>query len=548
MRSFWTPLRVGLVVAGAATAFAFGLYFIGANIGRDRTYRVFAMFDDASGLGARSRVQIAGIPVGQVDRIELDQATARARVWLKIKQEYPLHRNATITKRSESILGDFLLDLTPGTPDQPLLKDGEEIRGVIRQPGMNEVFNQLSKIAGDIGSVTENLKRVLGGDEGENNLRTIVENLTRITQGLEGIIDRSQSRVDAILGNVQAFTSNLRTIGAGGEQDVLAILRNTRDATAEARDILKTIGGVVGSQDTGQLKESVGSIKGSMAKLDASLANVRDITEKINSGQGTIGRLVNDDKLAKNLEKASGSLNDLFGAVSQLKIEVAERSEFLIGCAGFLGCTPVRPPNTGAPPTGLDAVANYSYNPWTKTYFSIRLIPKPDRWYGFELIDDPRGTVKRVQVQNVLLDSTQPPSNAFFPSNYYQTTTERTLKFSAYLAKRYSNISGRFGILEGTGGFGAKLHLFRDNLVVSADAFEFANPLKEHFRLKVYADYHFLDHIIVTAGIDDWLNARQYDSIDRTRIVSGRDYFIGAGFYFTDEDIKLLFSALPLRF
>ncbi|HWE25110.1 MAG TPA: MlaD family protein [Myxococcales bacterium] len=547
MHSFWTPLRVGLVVAAAAAAFGFGLYFIGANIGRDRTYRVYAMFDDASGLGVRSRVQIAGIPVGQVDRIELDQATARAKVWLKIKQEYPLHRNATITKRSESILGDFLLDLTPGTPDQPLLRDGDEIRGVIRQPGMNEVFNQLSKIATDIGAVTENMKRVLGGDQGENNLRTIVENLTRITDGLEGIIDRSQSRVDAILGNVQAFTGNLRNIGAGGEQDVLAILRNTRDLTAEARDILKTVGGVVGSQDTGQLKESVGSIKSSMAKLDASLENVRQITDKINTGQGTIGRLVNDDKLAKNLEQSTGALNDLFGAIQRIKIELEERSEFLIGCAGFLGCTPVRPPGT-TPPTGIDAVANYSYNPWTKTYFSVKIIPRPDSWYGFELVDDPRGNVKRVLVQNTLLDPTQGSSNQFFPSAYLQTITERTLKFSAYIAKRYGVVSGRFGFVEGTGGFGIKLHLLNDQLVLSADAFDFANPLKDHPRIKIYGDYRFFNHLLVTVGADDLANSRQYDLVDRTRVINGRDFFVGAGFFFTDEDIKTLLGALPIRF
>ena len=457
MQSFWTPLRVGLVVAAAAAAFGFGLYFIGANIGRDRTYRVFAMFDDASGLGVRSRVQIAG----------------------------------------------------------------------------------------DIGAVTENMRKILGGEEGENNLRTIIENLTHITQGLEGIIDRSQSRVDSILGNVQAFTSNLRTIGAGGEQDVLAILRNTRDATAEARDILKTIGGVVGSQDTGQLKESVGSVKSSMAKLDASLQNVREITEKINTGQGTIGRLVNDDKLARNLEKTTSSLNEVFGGISQLKIEIQERSEFLIGCAGFLGCSPVRPAGT-APPSALDAVANYSYNPWTKTYFSIRLIPKPDRWYGLELVDDPRGLVRRVQVQNVLL--APPGPNQFFPDRYTQITTERQLKFSAYLAKRYGPISGRFGILENTGGFGVKLHLLNDSLVLSADAFEFANPLKDHPRIKLYADYRFLDHILLTAGVDDLANPRVYDEVDRTRIISGKDYFVGAGFYFTDDDIKLLLAALPIRF
>ena len=539
MQSFWTPLRVGLVVAAAAVAFALALYFIGANIGRDKSYRVYAMFDDATGLGARSRVQIAGIPVGQVDRIELDEATARARVWLKIKQQYPLHRNATITKRSESILGDFLLDLTPGSPDQPLLKDGDEIRNVVRQPGMNEVFNQLSKIAGDIGAVTENMRKTLGGEEGENNLRTIIENLTRITEGIQGIIERSQSRVDSILGNVQSFTGNLRNIGAGGEQDMLAILKNTRDATAEARDILKTVGNVVGSQDTGELKKSVGSVRSSMEKLDASLANVREITEKINKGEGTIGRLVNDDKLAKNLEKATSSLNDLFGNVSQLKIELQERSEFLFGCTGITAC------DARTQPSG-NALANYSYNPWTKNYFSIRIIPKPDKWYGIELIDDPRGLVRRVQVQNTLLNP--PGPNQFFPSSYTQITAERQLKFSAYLAKRYGPISGRFGILENTGGFGVKLHLFNDSLVLSADAFEFANPLKDHPRLKVYADYRFLDHVLLTVGADDLANKRQLDIDYPTRIVSGRDFFVGAGFYFTDDDIKLLLSALPLRF
>ena len=540
MQSFWTPLRVGLVVAAAAVAFGLALYFIGGSFGGDRTYSVYAMFEDATGLGVRSRVQIAGIPVGQVDRIELDQATARAKVWLKIKQQYPLHRNASITKRSESILGDFLLDLTPGTPDQPLLKDGDEIRNVVRQPGMNEVFNQLSKIAGDIGAVTANLRKTLGGEEGENNLRTIVENLTRITEGIEGIIDRSQSRVDAILGNVQSFTGNLRNIGAGGEQDVLAILQNTRAATAEARDILKTIGNVVGSQDTGELKKSVGSVRSSMEKLDTSLANIREITDKINKGEGTIGRLVNDDRLAKNLEKTTSSLNDVFAGLGQLKIELQERNEFLLGCTGITACDARNAPITG------NALVDYSYNPWTKNYFSIRIIPKPDKWYGFELVDDPRGSVRRVQVRNTLIDPAGP--NQFFPSSYTQITTERQLKFSAYIAKRYGPISGRFGILENTGGFGVKMHLLNDSLIVSADAFEFANPLKQHPRIKVYADYRFLDHLFITAGADDLVNGREFDTEHPTRIVNGRDYFFGAGFYFTDDDVKLLLGALPFRF
>ena len=111
MQSFWTPLKVGLVVALAVAAFGFGLFLIGSNLGRGSTYRVYAVFDDATGLGVRTRVQIAGIPVGQVDMVELDQQTAKAKVWLKIRRNFVLHRDASIAKRSESILGDYLLDV-----------------------------------------------------------------------------------------------------------------------------------------------------------------------------------------------------------------------------------------------------------------------------------------------------------------------------------------------------------------------------------------------------------------------------------------------------
>jgi phospholipid/cholesterol/gamma-HCH transport system substrate-binding protein len=532
VQSFWTPLKVGLVVALAVAAFGFGLFLIGSNLGRGSTYRVYAVFDDATGLGVRSRVQIAGIPIGQVDVVELDQQTAKAKVWLKIRRNFVLHRDAAIAKRSESILGDYLLDVSPGSPSEPPLNDGDEIRIVIRQPSMNDVFQSLNKIAGDISDITGNLRKVLGGAEGEDNLRTLTTRLLRISEGIERIVNQSGAKLDATLGNFQRFSGDLAKLSSGESDDMVAILRNTRDATAQARDILRTIGDAVGSSQQGELKEGVKSLKSNLAKLDASLTNVQEITDKINKGQGTVGHLINDDKLAKNLDKASSSLTNLLGSADTLKIEVNERSEFLIGVL-----------NAKAP-AGSTAfgVPSAAYSPWTKNYFGFRIIPKPDKWYGFEIVDDPRGVTRRVHVIN------SPPNPPNFPAEYDQTTTERQLKFSAYLAKRYGFISGRFGILENTGGFGIKGHFLNDGLTVSLDAFEFANPLKEHPRVKLYADYRFLDHLLVTAGADDFANGPQYDPIQHSRIISGRDYFIGAGVFFTDEDISKLIGLAASRF
>ena len=541
MQSFWTPLRVGVVVALAVAAFGFGLYLIGADFGAQRTYNVYAVFDDATGLGVRSRVQIAGIPIGQVDRVDLDQQLSKAKVWLRVRRQFVLHRNATITKRSESILGDFLLDVGPGSPDQPVLQDGDEIRIVIRQPSMNDVFQSLNKIAGDIGDITGNLRKVLGGTEGEDNLRTLVSRLLRISEGIERIVNQSGAKLDATLANFQSFSGDLAHLSETESGDIVAILQNTRDATREARDILKTIGQVVGSnQQQGEFKDTVKSLKTNLAKLDASLTNVQEITDKINKGQGTVGHLINDDKLARNLDKASTQLTNLLGTPDQLKIEVNERSELMIGSPGGGRFDP-NVPNV------LSLARDTAYNPWTKNYFGLRIIPRPDKWYGFDIVDDPRGYTRRVRtVNNASCGATTCFPN--YPTAIDTITTERVLKFSVYIAKRYGPISGRFGILENTGGAGIKLHLANDSLTLSADAWEFANPLKDRPRLKLYADYRFLNHLLLTFGVDDVLNRPLVDPEQTTRIVSGRDYFIGAGVFFNDDDIKMLLAAIPIRF
>src|SRR5260221_3749969 len=147
---------------------------------------------------------------------------------------------------------------------------------------MNDVFNSLNKIAGDISDITGNLRKVLGGEAGENNIRSLIERLQRITQGIERVIDSSGAKLDATLANFQKFSGDLSKISGGEKEDIVAIIQNTRDATQQAREILKTIGDVVGSTKQGELKESVKSLKSNLAQLDLSLENVQQITDKIN--------------------------------------------------------------------------------------------------------------------------------------------------------------------------------------------------------------------------------------------------------------------------
>src|SRR5262245_24060931 len=175
MRKLLSPFRVVILVL-----FSGGLLFVMLNfvkkggMSEKEALTVYGIFKDASGLGRRSRVQIAGIPVGEISNIEL--VGNRAKVWLKIRRDIALHTDASLKKRSESLLGDYMLDLYAGTDGAPLLKDGDEIRIVVDAQGMDQVLEQATRIASDVSEVTASLRRVLGGEKGTQSLEALVDN------------------------------------------------------------------------------------------------------------------------------------------------------------------------------------------------------------------------------------------------------------------------------------------------------------------------------------------------------------------------------------
>ena len=105
-------------------------------------------------------------------------------------------------------------------------------------------------------------------------------------------------------------------------------------------------------------------------------------------------------------------------------------------------------------------------------------------------------------------------------------TKDDQVKFTLEYARRYAFWTGRFGLMENTGGVGMDVEFFKDALKISADVFDFSAD--KWPRLKGSVMYTLFDVFFVTAGVDDVINQR------------GRDYFVGAGFRFTDKDIKTL--------
>ena len=495
-------LAVGILVAVAGAVFlvAFTFFRKGGLAARD-SYPITAVFDDVTGLSWKSRVQVAGIQVGEVTEIEL--SGERARVTIRIKNDIPLRANACLTKRFPSaLLPDALLEASVGSAPAPLLRDltaDQRVITCVREAAnVAKLMESLSKIAGDIQVVSADLAKTVGGTQG--SVREIIENLTHVTRSVDRLLDENSDRVAGILENTEALTGELRAVAAQDSGRYQSIARNVDEASQRLNRILASVEDIVGPGQTPELKESVQGARQALQKLNKTLDDVQSVTSKVAAGQGVAGKLLVDEQLGEKVGLAAENVTDYVNRMSAWQLFVNIRSEYLVNYGG------------------------------TRAYFGVTLMPKPDKYYILELMTDPRG-------YNTVITDTATTTNQATGTSVTTTTTrsinEQRLALTAMFGKRWGDLIGRVGLIESSGGVGVDYLLFQERLKLSANIYGWTRPTVDAFpRTKLWFDWRFIPNVYLTGGVENLLNT--YNS------GSGREYFVGAGVYFNDQDLRAL--------
>jgi phospholipid/cholesterol/gamma-HCH transport system substrate-binding protein len=505
MRKFFTPLKVGILTIVAVGGFVFALRSVEQGVLGGDTYLVYAIFDDVLGVAKRSRVVMAGIEVGYIESIEL--SGARARLNIRIRSDVPLYKDASIAKISESLLGDKLIDLSPGNDVEHPISDGGQIVNVYEERDFSELFRKLDLITEDIRTVTQSLASTIGDFDREDSLGGVMRRMTEISKNVAELTQSVNESFQRGSDKVQRILDDVAVVTGGTKNRYQEILDGVQAVTTDMRTLLANLNDIVGRGET-DWKDSVGGMKDSLEKANRTLENLDNITRKINEGQGTLGRLVNDDKV---LDKAEGVLDDASSFTSKLarlQTIIDLRSEYHIRQNA------------------------------AKNYLALKLVPKSDKYYMLEVIDDPRGSVS-VETKKVCPEVGDCTVTE-------ETTTTDEFKFSIQFAKRFYWLGLRFGIIEGTGGLGMDWYFLNDDLEFRFDVFQFGKneygdaSLPRLKAMIMYRPTWLANHIYIAGGVDDVLNQEPTESQTK----SSFDYFFGAGIHFDDEDLKAIFTAV----
>jgi phospholipid/cholesterol/gamma-HCH transport system substrate-binding protein len=476
--------KVGLFALLAGTA-AYGIYrYVSPEVSGGSGYTVHAFIHDATGLATHSRVTIAGIPVASIDAIKLENGQARLDV--KVRNDVVLFDNATLGKKSTSLLGESAIVLTPGTPDYRKLHDGDEIRFIVSETTPADLMEEFKQIADDVKQVTQQLAKTVGTDQGGQNIKAILQNLADATDAIDKTVRENRETIHVSLSNIEEITRN-------ANPELHKILENVRVVTQDVREMMAA-GNQGPAGEKGELRDTVERLDRSSKSLESALAHIDSISGRIDRGEGTVGKLTKDDQLINEVQGVAEGINDYVQNIARLQTTVGLRSDY-----NFLSNT-------------------------IKTYVQLRLQPKEDKYYLVEIVNDPRG---QVSISSTNVDTTQPNMGNHYST---QTTTQSSgFLFSLEFAKRIGPITGRFGFIESTGGAGLDVHLLQDRFEIQNDLFGFANYVRPRYRVSL--SYEFIKHLWLLGGVDHVFDPPGFD---------GRDYFFGLQLRFTDDDLKTI--------
>ncbi|HYX33026.1 MAG TPA: MlaD family protein [Oligoflexus sp.] len=472
MSRMGTEFKVGLFTLLGLSATAVAIFFVSPEL-FDRKTKVtyYTILKDASGILENTHVKTNGVNIGRVMRIKLSETATR--VELEVLEEVPIPAGSQIAVRTVGFLGDKYIDVVrPENASGEKLPDDGFIPRSPDSADIAEVVKLVGSIAADVKKVTENLASVLGDKKGEQKISNIVD-------------------------NIEELTANAKALFAENREDVRAMVSNIREVSASLKEITDP-------ENRAKIDRILANFDESMEEVKVATTNIKQISEKIDKGQGTIGRLVNDDTALEEIEGALKDLRQVLAPVTKLQVSVDTHTE-------------MRRDDT------------------SQTYFNLRFTTRPDSYYLIGFTDY---SERVVETRTETIDDGLGPTNT---RTRESIKDDKALRFNLQMAKRWKWIGARLGLFETTGGAAADVYLWKDRFRISTEVYDFAKKnetVRQTAHIKAYVSVLFFDHLMAMAGIDDPTRFKA----GTTKIDPQANYFFGAGLTFNDQDLKALFG------
>lgn len=283
---FSKEFKTGLLVVCASLVLILGYsYLKGANLFK-KVREFHVQYPNVEGLSTEASVTVNGLQVGRVTQINITPETQDIQVSFIIeKSDFQFSNTSKVLLYNASLIGGKALAILPDYTNDVIAKDGDRLPGKMEKGMMEVIADKVLPLGDDLGSALVSLDTLVGNlnkildEESQQHLKntfknidTTIETLHQATHSIHDLLATNTTKINSSLDNIEKASENFVRIS-----DSLATL----DAQKLVREIETTIEGL------------------------------NHVVEGLENGEGSLGKLLNDDSLYQHLEAASVELEQL---------------------------------------------------------------------------------------------------------------------------------------------------------------------------------------------------------------------------------------------
>lgn len=277
-------IKTAILVLGSIALLIWGYNFLKGKdlFGNSRTF--YVNYDNVEGLTQASTVTVNGMVIGKVNNIAIGD-DAKIVVELAINSPIAIPKSTVAEIYSPGMLGGKQVALVIDHADNNLAESGDFLKPNEKLGIIDGLSGKADPIMTKLDSVLQNVNQLVAGlnktldDETRNNLQNslaelnqTMKNTTQITNGFNRIVNNNEQKINTIVSDFEQTSGNLKEM-------------------------------------SNQLSEA--DLKATLDEFQQTAESLNAMMKKIESGQGNLGKLMNDEKLYSNLEGASKQLNQL---------------------------------------------------------------------------------------------------------------------------------------------------------------------------------------------------------------------------------------------
>jgi phospholipid/cholesterol/gamma-HCH transport system substrate-binding protein len=289
-------------------------------------------FDNAGGLKPGADVAIAGINVGNVEKLEFqpnkgeaDGPAVEVRATLRISEDYAdaVRESSEFFISQRGMLGEPYIEIETTSFDAPQVERGAVLRGV-QPPRMDIIVAKGAKLLDTLYEILQdpniaakdliaNTASLMGHlDEvvvdNRQNIDGTIEGARMTTQEAAQLLKALNFAVEegeqlrGMLSDARTTASNARSISAKVNNDIDPVIADVRVATENARRVSDSVGRLIGDNEQ-TINDSIANVHATTENLETTSKDASAMVGRIESGEGTIGQLLADREMYDDMKE-----------------------------------------------------------------------------------------------------------------------------------------------------------------------------------------------------------------------------------------------------